>query len=137
MICFALKCTRDHRFESWFQSSIAFDELLAQGLVTCPECDSNKVEKSIMAPRVQAGRGPDLTTPENDNAKALHDLRKKVEAESEYVGMQFATEARAIHDGDAPERAIYGEAKPEEALKLVEDGVKVTPLPFLPTRKTN
>ncbi len=64
-------------------------------------------------------------------------LRAKIEASSEYVGLNFAAEARAIHDGDAPERAIYGEAKPDEAKRLIEDGIPVAPLPFIPVRKTN
>ncbi|HSF62903.1 MAG TPA: DUF1178 family protein, partial [Paracoccaceae bacterium] len=64
-------------------------------------------------------------------------LRREVEANSEYVGVEFATEARRIHAGTAPERAIYGEARPEEARKLIEDGVPVAPLPFLPARKVN
>ena len=65
------------------------------------------------------------------------ELKRKVQENSEYVGSDFATEARKIHDGDAPERSIYGEAEPEEARKLVEDGVPVAPLPFIPSRKTN
>ncbi len=68
---------------------------------------------------------------------ALAALRKQVEENSDYVGLNFAQEARAIHDGDAPARAIYGEARPDEARRLIEDGVPVAPLPFIPARKTN
>ena len=64
-------------------------------------------------------------------------MRRQVEDNSEYVGLNFATEARAIHDGDKPNRAIYGEARADEARKLIEDGVPVAPLPFMPRRKTN
>jgi hypothetical protein len=64
-------------------------------------------------------------------------LRKKIESQSDYVGTNFAREARAMHLGDAPERSIYGEAKPEEAKSLIEDGVPIIPLPFAPKRKTN
>jgi hypothetical protein len=67
----------------------------------------------------------------------LAELRRKIEQNSDYVGMNFAKEARAMHDGTAPERAIYGEARPEEARKLLEDGIPVAPLPFIPGRKTN
>ncbi|MCP5036526.1 MAG: DUF1178 family protein [Rhodobacteraceae bacterium] len=144
MIRYALKCKSGHGFESWFQNADAFDGLMSKGFVSCPECGSGEVEKAIMAPRIRpASRAakkpekPDLGTPQNQQAAEMARLRKKIEAESEYVGMQFASEARAIHDGDAPERAIYGEAKPEEALKLVEEGVQVAPLPFIPARKTN
>lgn len=68
---------------------------------------------------------------------ALAHLRKEVEENSEYVGLKFADEARKMHDGESPERAIYGEAKLDDAKKLIEDGVPVAPLPFLPKRKTN
>lgn len=69
--------------------------------------------------------------------KALGDLRRKVEENSDYVGKDFASEARAMHLGDAPERAIHGEAKPEEAKALIEEGIPVVPLPFGRSRKTN
>jgi hypothetical protein len=51
--------------------------------------------------------------------------------------MNFVAEARAMHDGDAPERSIYGEARADQAIKLLEDGIPVAPLPFMPTRKAN
>ena len=69
--------------------------------------------------------------------QALAELRRQVEENSDYVGLNFAKEARAMHDGDAPARAIHGEAKPDEARKMLEDGLPVMPLPFVPRRKTN
>ncbi len=149
MIKFTLKCDQEHSFESWFQSSDAFDKLMRAGMVTCAVCGSDTVEKAIMAPTVRASRkaaapteSPDpdpasLSTPSNEMEKALAALKKQVEANSEYVGMNFASQARDIHDGLVPNRAIHGEAKPEEARKLIEDGVPVAPLPFIPNRKTN
>lgn len=80
---------------------------------------------------------PSLSAPNSDLERAVSELRKQVEANSDYVGGKFAEEARAMHLGDAPERAIHGEAKPEEARALLEEGVPVMPLPFLPSRKTN
>ncbi len=80
--------------------------------------------------------GP-LGAPASAAEQALKELRTQVEANSDYVGKDFASEARAMHDGEAPERAIYGEAKVEEAKALIEDGVPVTPLPFSIGRKTN
>ncbi|MDU8928757.1 DUF1178 family protein [Alisedimentitalea sp. MJ-SS2] len=149
MIQFTLKCDKDHRFDSWFQSAEAFDKLKAAGMVSCAVCASTDVEKAIMAPRVRPARsaakaavpaepspGP-LSAPASPEEQALAKLKEHVEANSEYVGMEFAREARAMHDGDTPERAIYGEAKPDEAKKLIEDGVPVAPLPFRPGRKTN
>lgn len=145
MIRYALKCRDDHAFESWFQNAAAYDALAAAGHVACPVCGSADVEKSLMAPSVAVKSGatpavparPDLSTPSNPLEEAMTALRRQIEDKSEYVGMNFATEARRIHQGDAPERAIYGEARPDEAKKLIEDGVPVAPLPFLPGRKAN
>ncbi len=78
-----------------------------------------------------------LSTPANDNERAIAELRRKVEDNSDYVGKDFVSQARAMHEGDAPGRAIHGEAKLEEAKALVEEGIPVMPLPFLPSRKTN
>lgn len=136
MIRYTLKCAADHAFESWFPSASGFDSLKAAGHVTCPTCGTGSVEKALMAPRVAQGQG-DLTTPQSDAEKTLADLRRKVEENSEYVGVNFVAEARKMHEGTAPERSIYGEAKPAEAIKLLEDGVRVAPLPFMPVRKAN
>lgn len=137
MIQFSLKCTDDHRFDSWFKSSETFEKLLAAGMVSCTVCGSTQVEKALMAPKVRdsKSKAPSLTPDEKE--RALAELKKQVEQNSEYVGMNFAREARDIHEGIAPERAIYGEAKPDEAKKLIEDGVPVAPLPFAPGRKSN
>lgn len=140
MIRFRLKCDKDHDFESWFPSGPAFEALKAQGHVACPLCGSGAVEKALMAPAVVAARDearPTLASPAHPVEEALAALKRQIEENSEYVGLNFATEARRIHAGDAPERAIYGEARAEEAKKLIEEGVPVAPLPFLPARKVN
>ncbi|KCV80922.1 hypothetical protein ATO10_14764 [Actibacterium atlanticum] len=145
MIRYALKCTQGHQFESWFQSAEAFDKLHASGMVECAMCGDTAVTKSLMAPNIGAKSNtqPDtvsenpLSTPANPAEKAIADLKKHVEENSDYVGDSFATEARAMHDGEAPERAIHGEAKLDDAKKLIEDGVPIAPLPFAPNRKTN
>ncbi len=157
MINYTLKCANDHRFDSWFQSAAAFDKLKAAGMVACAVCGDTHVEKAMMAPRVRPARsaaakpqaptsapapqpasapGP-LSQPASAAEQALKELRAHVEANSDYVGKDFASEARAMHEGDAPERPIYGEAKVEEAKALIEDGVPVAPLPFNIGRKTN
>ena len=138
MIRFSLKCAEGHRFESWFQSAEAYDKLKAAGHVACSVCGSGDVEKAVMAPRVRTARGKATLSGEASPAEqALAALKRHVEENSEYVGMEFAREARAMHVGDAPERPIYGEAKAEEAKRLIEDGVPVAPLPFRPGRKSN
>ena len=157
MIQFSLKCAEGHRFDSWFQSASAFEKLQGAGMVSCAICGSGSVEKALMAPRVRPARqaaeaaqptapapvaeapvAPGaLTRPASPVEQQLAELRRKIEQNSDYVGMNFAKEARAMYDGTAPERAIYGEARPDEARKLLEDGIPVAPLPFIPGRKTN
>jgi hypothetical protein len=144
MIQFSLRCANDHRFDSWFQSGSAFDKLQATGMVTCAVCGSTEVSKAMMAPRVSTADAPatppekpKLTEPASPAEQALAELRKYVEKNTDYVGTNFATEARAIHTGDAPARPIWGETRGDEAKKLIEDGVPIAPLPFTPTRKSN
>lgn len=149
MIRYALICDKSHEFESWFQSATAYDTLAKAGHVSCAVCGSADVRKTVMAPRLSksdqtmpdapADTMPDrpLSAPASVAEQAMAELRAKVEANSENVGENFATEARAMHEGTVPERAIYGEAKLEDAKSLVEDGIPVVPLPFSTGRKTN
>lgn len=143
MIRFTLRCDKEHDFDSWFQSGAAYEALRAAGHVACPICGSAQVDKALMTPSLRPSRETaaateaPLTKPTTPLETALAELRRQVEENSEYVGMNFVTEARRMHLGDAPERAIYGEARPEEAKKLIDEGVPVTPLPFLPARKAN
>jgi hypothetical protein len=151
MIRYTMKCEEKHSFDSWFHSAAAFDKLNSAGLVACAICGSTDVKKAIMAPGVRPARraakgqtekpadtptpGP-LSEPASPAEQAVREMRKKIEENSENVGREFAREARAIHDGEAPLRPIFGEAKPEEAKNLIEDGVPVAPLPWS-SRKTN
>ncbi len=137
MIRYSLICEEDHQFDSWFQSADAFDKLAAAAMVSCVVCGGTKVRKSVMAPRIGKADDIALATPATDAENSLRKMREKVEANSEHVGANFASEARKIHSGEAPERAIYGEAKPQDAKALIEDGIPVLPLPFMPSRKTN
>lgn len=133
MIRFHLKCDEDHQFESWFQSGAAFDKLVNAGMVSCTTCGSTQVSKSMMAPAVSTSS--DIAAPKAKDHIA--ELRKKVEANSDYVGGAFAKEARDMHEGVIPDRPIYGEANLKEAKDLVNDGIPVMPLPFVPRKKTN
>ena len=135
MIRYNLKCDNDHIFESWFQSGETFDKLNRAGMVACDTCGSPKVSKSVMAPSIAKNATPPAkaSTPES----ALAELKAKVESTSVYVGTNFAREARDMHDGLAPERAIYGEANLKDAKALIDDGIPVMPLPFIPSKKTN
>ena len=131
MIRYALRCDQAHRFDSWFGSSADFDRLLGAGLVACAVCGSSDIAKDLMAPAV-AGAAPEptLSGPPSPAEQALAELRRRIEAQSEDVGRNFAREARRIHEGLAPERAIIGEARPAEARALIEDGIPVAPLPW-------
>ena len=133
MIRFRLTCDNDHGFESWFASNAAYDGLKAAGQLECPVCGSRKMDKALMAPAVASTpAAPAPPTPET-----LAAWRRHVEETSDYVGLEFVAEARAIHEGTAPERPIWGEARLDEARKLLDDGVPVAPLPFVPRSRTN
>ena len=146
MIKFSLRCGQGHQFESWFQSGAAFDNLQTRKLVACPVCGDIAVEKALMAPAVTQAQPPaSAAQPASPPAKPdstelaakLRELRAHVEANSEYVGDNFASQARAMYLGDIPDRPIYGEARAQDAKALLDDGVPVLPLPFTPTRKAN
>lgn len=149
MIRYSLRCGKDHTFDSWFKGADAFAALQSAGQVACPVCGSTEVRKDLMAPAVRPARKaasrprtgdddrPDLSLPASELEAQIAALRRQIEEHSEYVGMNFATEARRIHAGEAPGRAIHGEARPDEARALIEEGLPVAPLPFLPSRKVN
>ena len=135
MIRYALACGAGHDFEGWFGGSDDFDAQSARGLVSCPACGSPEVRKQIMAPAVVTSKGKAETTPGPSREMMMemaNQVRRHVEDNFDNVGDAFAREARAIHEGRSEERGIYGEATPEEARALVEDGVPVAPLPQVP-----
>lgn len=131
MIRYALKCTDGHDFESWFPSADAYDAQVARGLVTCAVCGSAEIGKALMAPKVTGG----VVRPDPVVSR-IAALRAKVESEATYVGPRFAAEARAIHAAES-DRSVYGEASGAEVRALLEDGIRVAPLPFLPKAKAN
>ena len=140
MIRYALSCDHDHDFEGWFGSSAAFDDQQGRGLVECPVCASKLIRKQIMAPAVTGTR---RTVHDVEPARmqammmeAAGRIRAHVEENFDDVGGDFASEARAIHEGKAEERGIYGQATPTEVRELVEDGVPIAPMPPEPVKKT-
>lgn len=137
MIKFSLVCERDHEFDGWFRNGDDFDTQKKRGFVSCPVCNSAKVEKALMAPAVSTGRKKDriaLTVGEEQKRMLaqFHELGRKLRENAENVGDKFADEARKIHFGETEARGIYGEASPEEVKGLLEDGVDFMPLPPLP-----
>jgi len=156
MIRYSLRCDRGHAFESWFQSSSAYEQQEKRKLVNCPTCGSDKVERAIMAPQIVSKKGREIAAPEPAPAPApeattatststpllmaqerelrakLKELRDHIVKNADNVGERFPTEARKMHYGDIEHRPIYGEASPDEARALIEEGVEVSPLPVLP-----
>jgi hypothetical protein len=161
MIHYNLRCGRGHTFESWFQSSSAYESQEKRKLINCPTCGSDKVERAIMAPRVVSKKGreremplsapepiapepavtegaaPAAATPlmmarERELRAKLKELRDHIVKNADDVGERFPNEARKMHYGDIEHRPIYGEASPDEARSLVEEGIEVSPLPVLP-----
>ncbi len=154
MIRYTLRCERDHSFESWFQDSAAYDSQIKRKLVTCPACGSAKVEKAIMAPQIVSKKGRDSVASEPPPAAAadatapastpllmaqerelrakLKELRDHIVKNADNVGEKFPNEARKMHYGEIEHRPIYGEASPDEARALIDEGVEVSPLPVLP-----
>lgn len=124
MIRYALTCANEDAFEGWFDSSADYDAQEKRGLIECPVCGSKDVRKAPMAPAVVSGRGD---TP--SRGEIIARVREHIREKFDYVGESFADEARAIHDGDAPDRPIWGEATPAEAKAMAEEGLPVAPLP--------
>jgi hypothetical protein len=135
VIVFDLKCIdAGHVFEGWFGSSSDYESQRERGLIQCPLCGTPKVEKAVMAPRLNAkgNKGDAGSDPKAVKAMMakLASVQKKMLEGSDYVGERFADEARAIHLGEADARAIHGKASRAESESLIDDGIPVSPLPF-------
>jgi len=138
MIRYTLRCPKDHEFEGWFRSSADYDRAAEAGETSCPVCGSRNIEKALMAPAVSGTKKGDAVTlaAPDPRSVAMRELvkefRKRVTENADYVGNKFAEEARKIHFNEVEPRGIYGEATPDEARALVEDGVEFQPLPHIP-----
>jgi hypothetical protein len=152
MIHYQLRCAEGHSFESWFQSSSAYETQEERNLIGCPICGSSKVERDIMAPQIVSKKGRESAVPapaavkevatpastpllmaqERELRAKLKELRDHIVKNADNVGERFPSEARKMHYGDIEHRPIYGEASPDEARALIEEGVEVAPLPVLP-----
>jgi hypothetical protein len=155
MIRYSLRRERGHAFESWFQNSAAYESQEKRKLVSCPSCGSVKVERAIMAPQIVSKKGREAAEPapapaavpteaavtestpllmaqERELRAKIKELRDHIVKNADNVGERFPNEARKMHYGDIEHRPIYGEASPDEARALIEEGVEVSPLPVLP-----
>ena len=134
MILFTLRCAREHEFEGWFPDNHRFEAQHADGGIACPHCGDTSVEKAVMAPRL--GRSREAMPPAAALAqlrKVLIEMRRQVETHCDYVGNQFANEARRIHYGETDPHAIYGEASDAESRELVDEGISFGQIPWIPT----
>jgi hypothetical protein len=153
MIHYQLRCGQDHSFDGWFKDSATFEKQAKRGLIECPECGGSDVERALMAPAVStreavpapvAPREPkaEVLPPERPVAASgrlpaqvlatLQRLRAEVEKSCDYVGDAFADEARKIHRGESEHRAIYGETTPDQAESLVDEGIEIAAIPWVP-----
>jgi hypothetical protein len=153
MIHYDLRCSQEHGFDGWFKDSTAYEKLAKRGLVECPHCGDTKVERALMRPAVATRRAA-LPAPEASPAAArqpvptpatvaggplpdhmramLQRMRSEVENHCDYVGPQFADEARKMHRGESDKRGIYGETSPEQAEALADEGIEVSRIPWVP-----
>ena len=153
MILYELNCDRQHSFEAWFKDGATADRQLKRKSVECPSCGSIKVAKALMAPRIgkksnsreiapiEAPAAPSApaAAPASKAAvvpaelrRALMEVRKQIESNCDYVGDKFAEEARKIHEGESEARGIYCEATDAEHEELLEDGIEVARIPWVP-----
>ncbi|MCR0982521.1 DUF1178 family protein [Roseomonas populi] len=151
MIHYQLRCSQDHGFDGWFKDSAAFDKLAAAGLVDCPVCGDTKARRDLMAPAIAKPRAepapvvkPAETQPAPQESAAtagpmpaqlmalLQRMRAEVEKNCDHVGRDFAEEARKMHRGESERRGIYGDATPEEAEALADEGIEIGSIPWVP-----
>jgi hypothetical protein len=153
MIHYQLRCADNHEFDGWFKDSGNFERQAKRGLIACPVCANTAVDRALMAPRLhKKNRIIDHDTQTETQIEAppappplaaggvlpdqvravLTKLRAEVEKNCDYVGNEFATVARKIHNGEAEPRGIYGETTDDEAESLAEDGIDVARIPWLP-----
>ncbi len=152
MIHYDLRCSEDHAFDGWFKDSTAYERLAKRGLVECPHCGNTKVERALMRPAVPKkgntmlpvpAPAPQPPVPQQQAAMAggpmpaqmramLQKMRAEVEKHCDYVGPQFAEEARKMHRGESDKRGIYGETSPEQAEALAEEGIEISRIPWVP-----
>jgi hypothetical protein len=131
MILFALRCAQGHEFEGWFRDGDGFDAQQRAGDIACPECGDTAVEKALMAPRLARSRDAKPPMSPAQVRAALLALRRQVESHCDYVGPQFAEEARRIHHGEAEPHGIYGEATDAESRDLADEGIDFGRIPWI------
>lgn len=131
MIRFSLRCAANHEFEAWFRNGEGYEAQQQTGEIACPECGDTHVEKALMTPNIGRARGAGPPVSPAQMRQMLVQLRRQVEQNCDYVGPQFAEEARKIHYGEVDPRGIYGEATETESKELAEEGIKFGSIPWV------
>jgi hypothetical protein len=136
MKIFDLQCGAGHRFEGWFASAEEFAAQSAQGLVGCPSCGTQEVDRIPSATRFNTGAPrPVATDTKGQDPLALAQklysrMLDELLTRSEDLGTEFPAEARRIHYHEAPARTIRGQASKEEHEALVDEGIPVLRMPI-------
>lgn len=142
MVRFHLHCDAGHHFDAWFRSNNDFEQQRVENWLSCPQCESTIIDKALMTPAIATEPKKEkmvsnaLSPQERELLKKWHEFSKKIRKDGDYVGENFAQEARKIHYGEAKERPIYGEANNDEIKSMLEEGIDLLPLPLLP-KKSN
>jgi hypothetical protein len=129
VIAYNLNCAQGHEFEGWFQNSTAYDSQAKSGALACPVCGDDKIGKAMMAPAVTGASRAKGGAEAKQVRQYMTDLRKFIEKNADYVGPKFPEEARKIHYGETQERHIYGESTLAQAKDMIEEGIKIAPMP--------
>ena len=138
MIVFNLICSKcEYEFEGWFDNSSAFESQKKRKLINCPNCESSKIKKTLVAPNVGKKSNSKKITNKKTIASNINKIKKIVEDNFDYVGDQFAEEAKKIKYGETEDRPIYGEATIEQTKELIDEDISITPLPFQSSKKNN
>ena len=138
MIVFNLICsTCEYEFEGWFDNSSAFESQKKRKLINCPNCESSKIKKTLVAPNVGKKSNTKKTTNKKTIASNINKIKKTIEDNFDYVGDQFTEEAKKIKYGETEDRPIYGEATIEQTKELIDEDISITPLPFQSSKKNN
>lgn len=138
---FDLECEHGHVFEGWFSSRDSYEEQLQRGLLCCPVCDSHQVNRKLSAPRINMGAQAPAADSGPRHEPAIPDARmqaiqgevmqqlRSMIRQSDDVGVQFTDEARRMHEGQAVQRSIRGQATLQQYQELAEEGIIAMPIP--------
>ena len=138
MIVFNLICSKcEYEFEGWFDNSSAFESQKKRKLINCPNCESSKIKKTLVAPNVGKKSNAKKTKNKKTIASNINKIKKIIEDNFDYVGDQFTEEAKKIKYGETEDRPIYGEATIEQTKELIDEDISITPLPFQSSKKNN